>query len=364
MNNETILLTAGGTGGHIFPAEALALELKSRGLSCALITDERYKNYIGNLKQFDAHVIRTGNFSGGILKRIKSIFNIFIGFYQSWRLIRRLNPSVVVGFGGYPSFPTMLVASWMGMRTIIHEQNSLLGHTNSVLSRKVDVIATSFKEVIGLDKEYANKVKLVGNPVRPSVASLRDMPYPDIQEEGILRILVIGGSQGASVFSRVVPEAIKLLPSALRTRIRIDQQCRADDLRDTKAAYEKLGVSADLATFFTDIPLRLGSAHLVITRSGASTLSEITVAGRPAIMVPYPNAKDNHQMINATALEDVGGGWVMPQDAFTPTALSTRIESFLNLPSTLVEAAQKSKQAGKPNSSKDLADIVQRMLEQ
>jgi UDP-N-acetylglucosamine--N-acetylmuramyl-(pentapeptide) pyrophosphoryl-undecaprenol N-acetylglucosamine transferase len=329
-----------------------------------LITDDRYKNYSGSLKQFDAHTIRTGTFAGGIFKRIKSVCNIFIGFYQSWQLLRQLKPEVVVGFGGYPSFPTMFVALKMGIKTVIHEQNSLLGHTNQVLSSKVDAMVTSFPEVIGLKKENQNKVKLLGNPVRPSITSLREMPYPDLHENGTLKILVLGGSQGASVFSRIVPEAMAMLPAALRSKIRIDQQCRADDLEETRAAYAKIGVSADLASFFMDVPLRLASTHLVITRSGASTLSEVTVAGRPAIMVPYPHAKDNHQMINATALEDAGGGWVMPQDAFTATALSTRIESFLNLPSTLTEAAEKAKEAGRPNACKDLADMVQNMLEE
>lgn len=364
VDNKTVLLASGGTGGHIFPAEALSLELKARGISCILITDKRYEKYVGNLQQFEAHIIRTGNFQGGILKKIRSVINILIGFYQSWKLIRSLRSSLVVGFGGYPSFPSMWVALRMGVRTIIHEQNSLLGHTNQVLSEKVDLIATSFPDVIGIGGNLKNKVKLIGNPVRPAISSLREMPYPEIQENGVLRILVVGGSQGASVFSRVVPEAIEMLPKAQRSRIRIDQQCRADDIKETKDKYDKLGVSADLSTFFTDIPLRLASTHLVITRSGASTLAELTVSGRPALMVPYPHSKDDHQMINATALEDEGGGWVMPQDAFTPANLSAKIEGFLNLPSSLEEAAAKSKQAGKPDACKDLADLVQSILEE
>mgnify|MGYP002784367096 CR=1 FL=1 len=361
--NRNVVLASGGTGGHIFPAEALALELKSRGISCALITDERYEKYVGHLQQFDAYTIRTGTLSGNLLKKLKNVINIMIGFYQAWVLLKQLKPKVVVGFGGYPSFPTMYVAVKMGIKTVIHEQNSLLGHTNQFLSGMVDVIATSFKDMTGLDKQYQHKVNIVGNPVRPSIAALRDMPFPTLSDEGVLRILVIGGSQGASIFSDVVPDAIALLPQELRSRIRVDQQCRQNDLDKTRAKYKEIGVSADLASFFTDMPLRLASTHLLITRSGATSLSEITVAGRPAIMVPYPHAKDNHQMVNATALEDVGGGWVIPQEAFTPETLSAKIETFLKLPSTVIDAAKNAKEAGLPDANKDLANIIQKFLE-
>lgn len=362
MTKGTIVLASGGTGGHIFPAEALAEELNIRGYRTVLITDSRHQNYGGKTSAQKTYIIQSSSFAGNILKRIKGFASLFIGFFQSIRALRKEAPSVVVGFGGYPSFPTMVAAHVMSCKMVIHEQNSMLGKANVVLAPKVNVIATSFDDVKGIADNDKAKVKLTGNPVRPAIRALNDLPYPDISEDGMFRILVTGGSQGASVFSKVVPEAIGLLPQSMRSRIRVDQQCRPDDISAARAAYDALGISADLATFFTDMPVRIASAHLLVVRSGASTLAELTVAGRPAIMVPYPHSADNHQMANATALEDKGAGWVMPQDAFTPEALSARIESFLNLPSTLKDAAEKSKQAGMPDAAKNLANCVEALI--
>jgi UDP-N-acetylglucosamine--N-acetylmuramyl-(pentapeptide) pyrophosphoryl-undecaprenol N-acetylglucosamine transferase len=316
----TIFLVSGGTGGHIFPAEALAGVLLGRGHKPILITDDRFGKFKTSMLGVEIHVVKSGLMRGGILGKIRGVFNIFRGCWQALGLLKKHKPDVVVGFGGYPSFPPMFVASFRGYQTMIHEQNSILGQANFWLSSRVKIIATSFNDVRGISQRDFSKVKMVGNPVRLSVKSIRGMEYPEMHEEGIMRLLVIGGSQGASIFSEVLPAAIGLLSNEYRRRIRIDQQCRAADIEATRVKYDNLGVSADLSSFFADIPARLSSAHLVITRSGASTLSELTVSGRPAILVPYPYATDDHQRINANALEEVGAGWVMPDAAFTPEA--------------------------------------------
>ncbi|NDF11703.1 MAG: undecaprenyldiphospho-muramoylpentapeptide beta-N-acetylglucosaminyltransferase [Proteobacteria bacterium] len=358
----SIVLASGGTGGHIFPAEALAQELKIRGFEPVLITDKRYEDYRGNLRNFEAYTIRTSTPSGSLVKKIGSVVDMGVGYMQALGMLRKIKPAVVVGFGGYPSFPTMFAATHLGIKTIIHEQNSLLGRANIVLAKKVQKIATSFAEVKGIEESDKKKVVFTGNPVRAAIRALRDAPYPELSEHSDFNILVTGGSQGATIFSTVIPEAIHKLPPALKARVRVDQQCRPADLEQAKKAYKDIGVDAYLTTFFNDMPERIAKAHLLIVRSGASTLAEITVAGRPAIMVPYPHAMDNHQAVNADTLEDAGAGWVMPQDAFTADALSTRIESFLNLPATLKEAAEKSRAAGEPEAAARLADMVEQMI--
>ena len=359
--SKYIVLASGGTGGHIFPAHALAEELHTRGWKPLLITDRRYKAYGEQPEYLEYQVIRSSTISGNLLKRVGGLCNLGVGYLQARSLLRRFRPAVVVGFGGYPSFPTMCAAVRNGFRTVIHEQNSMVGRANYILTRKVDKIATSFPDVTGITEEDIEKVMFTGNPVRSTIKSLRQMSYLQLQEGGTLQILVIGGSQGASVFSKVVPEAIVQLPEELRKRIRIDQQCREVDIDTVRNVYNDLGVSADLSTFFRDIPSRLAAAHLVITRAGASTIAELAVSGRPAILVPYPHAQDNHQTVNANALEDIGGGWLMPEQAFVPEALANKLESFLNLPETLNQTAEKARLAGKPDADKALADLVEQL---
>lgn len=358
-SNSLIILAAGGTGGHIFPAEALAEELLSRGHRVMLVTDKRFNHFkSGLLSQIERRTIRAGGSGGGLVHKVTSVANILIGTLRARRILKTFQPVAVVGFGGYPSFPTVYAASGMGIPTFIHEQNSVLGRANRMLARRADVIVTSFPDTQMVEEGDRKKIVMTGNPVRASIRALRDVPYPTIQQDGMLHLLVTGGSQGASVFSEVVPEAVALLPEHLRSRLRIDQQCREMELAAARARYKELGVHADLASFFVDLPARLASAHLVIVRSGASTLSELAVAGRPAIMVPLPTAMDNHQYFNANAFEEVGGGWVMTQDGFTAQALSARLEAFLTAPETLSRAAEQGKKLGIQDAAKKLADLV------
>ena len=361
--SKNIILAAGGTGGHIFPAEALAEVLRTRGFAPHLVTDHRFHQYHkggvnGVLGQIPIHTIRAGNLRGGIFSKVKSAFGIVRGVRQASVLIRRLDPIAVVGFGGYPSFPTMVAAVLMGRQTVLHEQNSVLGKVNRALAAKVTRIATTYVATQQVPAEAAARVVLTGNPVRGAVRALAQVAYSQPVEDGILRVLVIGGSQGASVFSDVVPKAMALLPESLRARIRLDQQCRAAELEEVKAKYAAIGMQVDLAPFFADVAARLAAAHLVISRAGASSVAELMVAGRPAILVPLPTATDNHQYYNAQAIEDKDAGWVVTQDAFTPEALANRLETLLRLPQRLSDMAAHMHALGVPNAADQLATLV------
>ncbi|MFO0389734.1 MAG: undecaprenyldiphospho-muramoylpentapeptide beta-N-acetylglucosaminyltransferase [Alphaproteobacteria bacterium] len=354
-----IVLAAGGTGGHIFPAEALAEALIARGERVVLVTDKRFANFqSGALSWIEKQTIHAGTVAGSPVKKLMGIAGLALGIIQAWFVLRRLKPKVVVGFGGYPSFPTVFAATFARIPTVVHEQNSVLGRANRLLVNRVDAIATSFPATQMLTNQNTHKVIITGNPVRAAVRAIRGVPYSSLTEDGKMRILVTGGSQGAAVFSQVVPAAVAMLPAALRSRVRIDQQCRQAEIESAREAYRDLDVNADLATFFVDIPARLAATHLVIARSGASTVSELAVAGRPAILVPLPTSMDNHQYYNADAFEQAGGGWIMAQEGFTPASLSARLEAFLTSPDVLTKAAQSALNLGSENAAEKLADTV------
>lgn len=359
-SQKTVVLAAGGTGGHLFPAQALAEELLSRGIRVVLVTDRRFARYTDAFQGVDIRMIRSSTLSGSILHRLWNVVNIGVGILQARRMLKRLKPVAVVGFGGYPSFPTMVAAISLRLYSLIHEQNSVLGRANRMLAEWVSKIATSFAQTSHVPQDAQERVVFTGNPVRTGIRVLHDKPYPQPNEGGMLHLLVMGGSQGATVLSRVVPTALEMLSNEQRARIRLEQQCREADIADVRAAYGRLGFPAELQTFFTDVPERLARAHLVVSRSGASTVSELLVAGRPAILVPYPRAMDDHQTYNANTVEDAGGGWLMPEEGFTAETLSAKLEHFLNLPSALTEAAQKARAAAHPEAATQLAALVLR----
>ena len=357
-----IALAAGGTAGHVFPAEALAAELAARGCRLALITDERGGAMDAGFTGAQLFRIRAGGVAGkGLGARIKSTLEILAGTIQAWFILKRIKPSAVVGFGGYASVPTMLAAKFCAAKTAMHEQNAVLGRANRLLAGGVSQIATSFEQVAAIPEGVAGVMR-TGMPVRPAVAQLRSNPYPERGDEGRIGILVFGGSQGASVFTQVVPAAIARLQEDLRARLSIVQQCRADDLDAATTAYRDMSVEAELASFFDDLPARMAAAHLIISRSGASTIAEATTIGRPAIMVPYPHAVDDHQSSNAHALDEAGGGWLLPEDAFTPDILAGRLASLLTMPRILESAAAASKAFGRPDAANRLADMIAGLL--
>jgi UDP-N-acetylglucosamine--N-acetylmuramyl-(pentapeptide) pyrophosphoryl-undecaprenol N-acetylglucosamine transferase len=363
MAKPLVVLAAGGTGGHVFPAEALAAELGNRGYRLALVTDRRGGNLKGRLAELETHRVRAGGIAGkGLVARIFSAVEIIIGTLQAWFLLRRLKPAVVVGFGGYASVPTMLAAAYSGTKAAIHEQNAVLGRANRLLASRVEKIATSFEKVLAIPETSKSNVITTGMPVRPQVTLVRDRTYPNLKAEDTINIAVFGGSQGAHIFSTVVPAALRLVDVNLRQRIAVTQQSRAEDVEQVQAAYRDLGVEATISTFFDDVPNRIADAHIVICRSGASTIAELTTIGRPAIFVPYIYAVDDHQTQNAHAVDEVGGGWLIPEGAFTDQVLADRLESLFAIPHMLESAGAAAKAAGKPDAASRLADMVIGMM--
>ena len=357
--SRPIALVAGGTGGHVFPAEALAGELRARGHALALITDRRGTAWSGALAGIESHAVRAGRVSGvGLARRVTGAADLALGGLQSRRLLRRLAPAVVVGFGGYASVPAMVAAASLRLPTVLHEQNALLGRANRLLAPRVTAIATSFATVERLRPADAAKAVLTGNPVREAVRVLRDRPYPAPAGNGTVHLLVTGGSQGASVFARVVPAAIARLRRELRARLRLAQQCRPEDLEAVATAYRGIEFTADLAPFFADLAERLGRAQLVIARAGASTVAELTTAGRPALLVPFAHAADDHQTVNARAVVAAGGAEMIAEGDFSAEVLAARLESLIDAPGRLAAMARAARAAGHDNAAANLARLV------
>ncbi|HUZ72269.1 MAG TPA: undecaprenyldiphospho-muramoylpentapeptide beta-N-acetylglucosaminyltransferase [Stellaceae bacterium] len=357
MTARPIVLAAGGTGGHMFPAEALAGELIGRGFAVALVTDRRGQAFGDRLPQVALHRIRAGRIDAGIVGKVTAIAEIALGTFEAGRLLRALAPAAAVGFGGYPSVPTMLAATRQGLPTLLHEQNAILGRANRLLAPRVGTIATSFPSVGALRAGHRARIVETGNPVRPAVVAHRATPYA-APGDGRIALLVIGGSQGARVLSAVVPAALARLEPALRRRLVVMQQARPEDLAAVRSAYQESGIEAETATFFEDVPARLARAHLVIARAGASTVAELTTVGRPSVLVPYRYAADDHQSANAAALQEAAAAWVMAEAVFTAEALAARIAALVATPDTLVAAAVAAHRLGRPDAARRLADLV------
>lgn len=353
------VLAAGGTGGHMIPAHAVAVELMERGHHVALVTDERGAKIPGIFERAQVHVLPAGRMQGGPMGWIKGLRSIRQGREMARRLYETFQPTVVAGFGGYPAFPALLAALKDGIPTVIHEQNAVLGRVNRLLARKVNAIATAYPEVERLSARQFEKVHLVGNPVREEVLALREDDYPALNEDSIFRVLVTGGSQGATILSSVVPEGLGLLPISLRRRMQVTQQCRVEDIERVRAAYAELEIPADLATYLPDLPERLGWSHLVIARAGASTIAELTAAGRPAILVPLPSAMDDHQTANVREMVACGGARSIPQSKFTPVELAKQMQKLALEPGALQNAAKRARGCGRPNAARDLADLLE-----
>jgi UDP-N-acetylglucosamine--N-acetylmuramyl-(pentapeptide) pyrophosphoryl-undecaprenol N-acetylglucosamine transferase len=355
-----VLLAAGGTGGHMFPAAALARELLSRGIQPVLVTDKRAGGFGPELaEQVETHQIAAAGFAGGdLIAKARSVAQLALGYLQARRIVARTKPAVAVAFGGYAALPTGLAAAHKGVRLVLHEQNAVLGRANRMLATRADAIATSFPDVRGFGEAASARVVLTGNPVRETIQAIGRKPSAVADETGPLRLLVTGGSQGARVFNELVPDAVARLPEGIRRRLQVTQQVRGSDTSSVRAAYDATGVEAELKTFFDDLPERLARAHLLICRSGASTTTELAAAGRPAILVPYPFAADDHQTANAEALAQAGGGWLMPQNSLTPDALAERLRSLFETPSLLTRAAAGALSFAQPDSAKRLADLA------
>jgi UDP-N-acetylglucosamine--N-acetylmuramyl-(pentapeptide) pyrophosphoryl-undecaprenol N-acetylglucosamine transferase len=353
-----VLLSAGGTGGHLFPAAALAAALNARGIAVDLATDDRALKYGGDFPARAIHAIPSATPTRpGLVAKAQAALALGLGVAVAARLIRRLKPAAVVGFGGYPTVPPLVAAALLGAPSVLHEQNAVLGRANRFLSRRVSYIAAGFPDLGGLAPELKQKLLYTGNPVRPAVLSAAAAPYPDFAD-GRLNVLVTGGSQGARVMSEVAPAALAKLAPQERARLKLTLQARGEDRARAAAECEKLGLSIEIAEFFPDLPARIAAAHLVVARAGASTVSELAVIGRPAILVPYPHSLDQDQAANAALLARTGAATVVKQSDFTPDALAGFLRQALADPASLQARALAARGAGVPDAAERLAKLV------
>jgi UDP-N-acetylglucosamine--N-acetylmuramyl-(pentapeptide) pyrophosphoryl-undecaprenol N-acetylglucosamine transferase len=354
-----VLLAAGGTGGHLFPAESLSAALRKRGVDVALATDTRAEKFGDHFPS--VHVIPSATFRGrDPLSLAKTAGTLGFGAVKAVAMLSRVRPSVVVGFGGYPTVPPVFAASLRRIPTVIHEQNGVPGRANRFLSARVTAIATGFPDVFANDPKLAAKAVHTGNPVRPAVLAAAK-PYVAPGGTDPFRVLVFGGSQGARVMADIVPAAVAKLEPHLQMRLKIVQQTRAEDMDRVRAIYAKAQVEAVIEPFFSDLPARMADCHLVVSRSGASTVAELSVMGRPAILVPLPHALDQDQAANAGFLEKAGGGIPIRQDAFTPDRLAAEIDALAADPARLSRMAQGAKSLAMPDAAEKLADVVMRV---
>ena len=355
------VLAAGGTGGHMMPAHALGAELVARGHRVALITDARGAKIPGLFEGIQTHILPAGRITGNPLSWPAGGRAILAGRKMALQLFDTFAPSAVIGFGGYPAFPALIAANSARIPTAVHEQNAVFGRVNRLVAGRVSAIATSYPDTARVSARNVGKVALVGNPVRDEILELREQPYPALDGESVFRVLVTGGSQGANILSSVVPDGLALLPVALRRRLQVTQQCRAEDIERVRARYAELGIAADLATYIGDIPEKLSWTHLVIARAGASTISELTAAGRPAILIPLPSATDDHQSANVREMVAAGGARAIAQDRFTAVELAKQMQKLGLEPAGLTAAAKAAWGCGRPFATRDLADLVEKL---
>ena len=354
-----IVLAAGGTGGHLFPAEALGVALMKRGARVRLVTDSRAVQYGGLFSRDMFDVVPSETVRGRTpwaLARTGAM--LATGGVMALALLRRLKPRAVVGFGGYPTLPPLLAAKLLGIPTVVHDANAVMGRANKLLSRRVNAIAISLPGVLDHDPQLASKTTLTGTPMRPAILAAAAVPYNAPDATGPLRLLVVGGSQGARIMSEIVPGAIERLEPSLWNRLHLVQQVRDEDMARVRTVYDRLKVNAELAPFFGDLPARLAATHLVVSRSGAGTVAELAAIGRPSILVPLPGAIDQDQFANAGVLQKVGGAIRIAQSEFTPDRLAAEISALAAEPARLADMAKGAKSVGKLDAAERLADLV------
>lgn len=360
---ETILITAGGTGGHLFPAFALAAELERRGYEVDLATDERADKYGERFPGREVHVIQSETLRGrNPLALMRTALRLGRGTLQALSLIRRTKPKTIIGFGGYPTFPPMMAGFLAGVPTILHEANAVMGRANRMLAGRVKVVALGLPGGSG-GTVAPEKTVFTGNPVRPAVLAAMDKAYAAPGPDEKFRLLIFGGSQGARFFSEMVPEAIAMLDDAHRSRLALTMQARSEDLESVRKGLSTIGVEAELAPFFTDMAERIATSHLVVCRSGAMSVTELGVIGRPAILVPFPYALDHDQALNAAVLEKAGGAWPVAQAELAPARFAGMLAGLMDEPEHLAKAAEAARSVGEPGAVTRLADLTVHVCE-
>jgi UDP-N-acetylglucosamine--N-acetylmuramyl-(pentapeptide) pyrophosphoryl-undecaprenol N-acetylglucosamine transferase len=354
-----IVIAAGGTGGHLFPGQSLAQELRRRNRQIVLMTDERVQHFDKLFPGADIFAVPSATPTNrGFVGIAQAAPAIVSGIAQAFGILGRIEPSVVIGFGGYPTLPPLAAAILRGIPACVHEQNAVLGRVNRLVAPFVQAVASTFAAPKFLKPRDARKLVVTGNPVRDAVVAVAGAPY-EMPVSGAIELLVFGGSQGARVLSDVVPGALALLPAELKARLEIVQQARPEDIDRVRAVYERAGIRATLQSFFDDMPQRIAKAHLVIGRSGASTVSELSVIGRPSILVPLPHSLDNDQKANAEKMQAAGAAWMIEQKDFTEAALAERLAALFSDPASLARAAKAALAQGQPNAVRRLADLVE-----
>ncbi len=355
---ETIFLCAGGTGGHVFPSIALADELRARGVRVKFLTDARGKKYLHSQPAEDVTILSSGTWGGGVMGKIKFIFPLFYGFFQALMLFLRTRPKRVIGFGGYPSAPPVFAAQILGIYTAVHEQNAILGAANKILGFLAKDIFLSFHNTSKMSQNFKTKTHLVGNPVRAAIAAIGLRPYPDMSDK--IHILVVGGSQGAKVFTDLIPQSLAQLDPDMREKIAVVHQVKEDDQPRVAEIYNQAEIAYELKSFFDDMPERLNTCHMMIARAGASTLSENFAAGRPAFYVPYPWNRDHQQDYNARIAVNGDAGWMMEEKQMTVASVAAKLSEILTAPDILQRKAQNARALAQPDTAKIWADILAR----
>ncbi len=359
LAGRPVLLAAGGTGGHLFPAEALARALAARGIAVELMTDDRALHYGADFPARAIHAVASATPRGGsVIAKGLAAAVLGRGTLAAWSLIGRIRPAVVVGFGGYPTVPPIIAASLRRAPVVLHEQNAVMGKANLFVAGRATAVATGFETLGKAPAAVLAKARCVGNPVRPAVIAAAGRAMPTLSPDGTLRLLVTGGSQGARIMADVVPAAIALLDRSARERLLVVQQARGEDEARVRAAYAGSHVRAEVAPFFADLPDRMADAQLVVGRAGASTVSELAVVGRAAILVPFPHALDQDQAANAATLAQAGAAIVRDEAAFTPEWLAGELARILLAPGDLLVRADAARRSGRPNAAELLADLV------
>ncbi len=355
-----VVIAAGGTGGHLFPGQALAQELRRRGRQIVLISDARVQQFDTLFPSADIFSVPSATPNDrGVLGMFKAAPAIVSGVVQAFNILGRVKPSVVIGFGGYPTLPPLAAGLLRGVPTCVHEQNAVLGRVNRLVAPYVRAIASTFAGPKFLRPRDEAKLVLTGNPVRDAVMSHAAAAYTGPSATGQIDLLVFGGSQGARVMSDVVPGALALLPQALRARLHVVQQARPEDIDRVRATYSEAGIAVELESFFNDMPQRIATAHLVIGRSGASTIAELSIIGRPSILVPLPHSLDNDQKANAGKMQAAGAALMIEQKDFFKNSLATQLGGLIGNSAKLGAMARAALGQGAPDAVRRLADLVE-----